>query len=853
MRRISFHPVLEQSSGPNVVQRFLNSKFADAASDVVSVLLEPARHASALTRLAALALGAGAPELALTLADRRCRIAPPVTPLDLVLRAELLHRCGDHAAARADIQAALKLDPDHAVANRKQLMWATGPEQREAAACLVEREYGRQVLLGSLQVLASNGIQAVARGAADGGVVRGWAAWRQTPPPELVLEHQGKTTTFRLRPDAGHPLAAALGQACNFAIPSAAEHGHWFAATDTAGPLRLSRSFTMFTAPSEARPPGTLLRHSPQQAKPDVWVVVPVYRDLAATRDCLESLLASIAAGTLAAGVLVVDDASPEPGMADYLRSLPVDLITNPVNLGFVGAVNAALAAIGDGDVMLLNADTIVPPGAIDRLRDVAHSAENIGTVTPLSNNGELTSLPVPFRENALPSGDEIMRIDAIAAGLGGCIDIPSGIGFCLYVKRRCLDAAGGLSSRYERGYGEDVHLCLAAAEAGFRNVCATGVYVGHAGTRSFGTEKRRLVMRNLARLAARFPQHDQEVAAFVAADPLRPTRHAIGRSLIRGFSGPVIVAARGSLRQAEAQLSTHAAERRQALLVLCDRGEAVWRMFDADGGLAAETAFELPDQFAVMSAWRSTLRCDLIEVFSPAAFAALGFDAASSEFDLHIADAAAVMSRSADVRSNERAIWQILAANARRLVAPDEPAHAFARRAWPDAGNKLVQTGVTNRSAARARESQAARAARLGIVLLDETADCRRLVRAIAAVLPRAADAMPAVIVLGETADDLGLMRPGGVMVSGAVVPSQLAATAERYRVTHLMALSSGAHFGAPAATAVAALDLPLAQFAWSAPASTVAGDLWLAPSLDDAGVASALASWLTAGDGAA
>ncbi len=111
----------------------------------------------------------------------------------------------------------------------------------------------------------------------------------------------------------------------------------------------------------------------------------------------------------------------------------------------------------------------------------------------------------------------------------------------------------------------------------------------------------------------------------------------------------------------------------------------------------------------------------------------------------------------------------------------------------------------------------------------------------------------MPAAIVLGETADDLGLMRPGGVMVSGAVVPSELAATAERYRVTHLMALSSGAHFGAPAVTALAALDLPLAQFAWSAPASTVAGDLWLEPSLDDAGVASALASWLTAGDGAA
>ena len=49
------------------------------------------------------------------------------------------------------------------------------------------------------------------------------------------------------------------------------------------------------------------------------------------------------------------------------------------------------------------------------------------------------------------------------------------------------------------------------------------GVYVGHAGGRSFGADKRALVMRNLAALELRFPGHREEVAAFVPC-PLPPT-----------------------------------------------------------------------------------------------------------------------------------------------------------------------------------------------------------------------------------------------------------------------------------------------------------------------------------------
>ena len=121
----------------------------------------------------------------------------------------------------------------------------------------------------------------------------------------------------------------------------------------------------------------------------------------------------------------------------------------------------------------------------------------------------------------------------ARVANGGGAIVLPTGIGFCLYIRRACIDAVGPLSDLYTRGYYEDVEFCLRARETGFRNVCATGVFVGHAGARSFLGEKRSLVVRNLVVLEARFPEHRLECAAFLKADPLAPALAQGSRSVL--------------------------------------------------------------------------------------------------------------------------------------------------------------------------------------------------------------------------------------------------------------------------------------------------------------------------------
>ena len=102
-------------------------------------------------------------------------------------------------------------------------------------------------------------------------------------------------------------------------------------------------------------------------APPDVVVdiVIPVYRGLAQTRRCIESVLAD--PDRPAGRVIVVDDHSPEPKLSAWLDRLApngrIELVRNRRNRGFVASVNIGIEAAGTHDVVLLNSDTEVPHG----------------------------------------------------------------------------------------------------------------------------------------------------------------------------------------------------------------------------------------------------------------------------------------------------------------------------------------------------------------------------------------------------------------------------------------------------------------------------------------------------------
>ena len=282
-----------------------------------------------------------------------------------------------------------------------------------------------------------------------------------------------------------------------------------------------------------------------------VDIVVPVYRGEAETRACLESVLA--AAVDTPFELVVVDDASPEPAISAYLRGLAeqgrITLVVNAHNRGFVASVNDGMARHPGRDVVLLNSDTEVASGWLDRIGAHFVADAAIGTATPFSNNATICSYPRTLASNAMPAGETTASLDAAFAAVnaGRRVDIPTAVGFCMAIARRCLDRVGLFDlERYGAGYGEEVDFCMRAARAGFRNVLAGDVFVKHLGEVSFGGSGAERRLKAQATVDALYPEFQQRLAQFIPGDPPRGLRRRADLQRLRRAMDELQVEVRG-------------------------------------------------------------------------------------------------------------------------------------------------------------------------------------------------------------------------------------------------------------------------------------------------------------------
>ncbi len=261
-------------------------------------------------------------------------------------------------------------------------------------------------------------------------------------------------------------------------------------------------------------------------------VVIPVHDGTAIVMACLTSVLRSVAPGTR---IVVIDDGSTDPALIamldDLARQRMITLVRHPRALGFPASANAGMQAANGCDVVLLNSDTLVPPGWLQRLQDAADSAPGIGTVTPFSNDASILSYPGDAQTNPRPDQAATNRLDRLArrANGGTLVDIPVGVGFCMYIRRDCLNIVGVLRANiFAQGYGEESDFCLRARHLGWRNVALTGLFVGHHGGTSFGTGASHLRARNAGIIERLHPGHDALIARFAEQDPLAEARRRI-------------------------------------------------------------------------------------------------------------------------------------------------------------------------------------------------------------------------------------------------------------------------------------------------------------------------------------
>lgn len=268
-------------------------------------------------------------------------------------------------------------------------------------------------------------------------------------------------------------------------------------------------------------------------------VIVPAYRGRTETLNCIYSVLTSENAHPFE--LIVINDNSPEQELVTDLERIASEglftLINNIKNLGFVKTANQGMQLHSDRDIVLLNSDTEVYNNWLDRLADAAHRDDKTSTVTPLSNNATICSYPRSLHDNPYPLETPYAELDQLTAQVNQNVEIevPTGVGFCMYIKRTCINEIGLFNEEaFGRGYGEENDFCQRAIENGWRNIIAADVFVRHWGGSSFQGEKAKRVRDALKTMDRHHPNFQRDVHEFIRVDPVKLCRQRLDRARLK-------------------------------------------------------------------------------------------------------------------------------------------------------------------------------------------------------------------------------------------------------------------------------------------------------------------------------
>lgn len=273
----------------------------------------------------------------------------------------------------------------------------------------------------------------------------------------------------------------------------------------------------------------------------EVDIIIPMYNAYDLSARCIESVLRNSDHCRL----ILVDDASTDRRIASLLdgvaaipaKALQVVKLTNQENLGFVRTVNQAYS-LTRNNFVILNSDTEVPPGWLDRLFVPLEMDPAIASATPFSNAATICSFPVMGEDNEIYLGldvevlDDYFRLHAPSK----TIDIPSGVGFCMAFSWRITNEIGLFDDEaFGRGYGEENDFCMRAFKKGYRNVLVPNLFVYHKHGGTFDPEEKKVLMgKNSTTLLARYPEYDELVRRFIEVDPAREIRERILQGLLQ-------------------------------------------------------------------------------------------------------------------------------------------------------------------------------------------------------------------------------------------------------------------------------------------------------------------------------
>lgn len=221
---------------------------------------------------------------------------------------------------------------------------------------------------------------------------------------------------------------------------------------------------------------------------PHVSVVVPVFNQIDATLECLRSVVGA-AGDPGALELIIVDDASTDPGVG-RLRTHPgITYHRNDSNVGFVGSSNAGARLARGRYLVFLNSDTLVTLGWLDPL--VARLQEpGVG----------LVGACLQYPDGRLQEAGGLVFADASGWNYGrdGHPDdpryqTPRDTHYCsgavLALARERFEGLGGFDPLFAPGYYEDTDLAMRVRASGARVMYEPQSVVVHLEGMSAGTD----------------------------------------------------------------------------------------------------------------------------------------------------------------------------------------------------------------------------------------------------------------------------------------------------------------------------------------------------------------------------
>ena len=274
-------------------------------------------------------------------------------------------------------------------------------------------------------------------------------------------------------------------------------------------------------------------------------IIIPIYNAYEFTEECIKSVLRNTDLTTHT--LVLINDKSPDervfPMLIKYRdanKDKKIVVLENEQNSGFVKTVNRGMQ-YSQNDALLLNSDTEVTKNWLEKIQKCAYSNEYIATVTALTNNGTIASVPNFGVDNELPKN---MTLDEYAemiekSSKNRYPELTTGNGYCMYIKREAIEEIGLFDDvTFEKGYGEENDFCYRALDHGYTNVLCDNTFIYHKGTQSFKKEnltatRAALIEEHMRRLREKHPTYVQRTDNFLANNPIRDIQENINLNIL--------------------------------------------------------------------------------------------------------------------------------------------------------------------------------------------------------------------------------------------------------------------------------------------------------------------------------